>query len=457
MRTFLICLLLGASPHAATLNVGPSQTYSTLRAAASAAGPGDSIVVHAGTYAGNEWIDGLQGTARDWITVCAASGAAPVWDGGGTAWHLVDPTYLRISGLTAQGQTSNGVNVDDSGTYATPAHHVIFEGCTFRQMNATGNNDLLKLSGVDSFEVRGCVFGDGSADGSGVDMVGCHHGLFVGNRFERMGSNAIQAKGGSRHVTIERNFFEDCGQRTLNLGGSTGLQFFRPDTAHYEAADLHVYSNVIVGSEAAIAYVGCANVDVVNNTIFKPTRWVVRILQETVDTTRFVKCGNSVFRNNIVYRGTISTDCNVGDNTAPSTFTFSNNLWYNFANPGSSAPRDLPVADLNNVVGTNPLFADTAARDFTIPANSPAAQAGLTVAQPTVDFRGLGFAASRSIGAFEANPSAVRLLHGIRPQNGTWTRRTSWVFDLGGRVMRGDLRARATPAVSASGLSLSRE
>ncbi|MBK9982774.1 MAG: hypothetical protein IPP15_10180 [Saprospiraceae bacterium] len=63
------------------------------------------------------------------------------------------------------------------GTYATPAHHIKFENCTFRNIDATGNNDLLKLSGLDSFEIRHCVFLNGADGGSGMDMVGCHDGL----------------------------------------------------------------------------------------------------------------------------------------------------------------------------------------------------------------------------------------------------------------------------------------
>lgn len=414
------------------LHVGDSQAYTDFRAAAQAAEPGDTILIHGGTYTGGQYVANLKGTADSWIRIAAAPDETPVWQGGSQAWHLIDPAFVHISGITFEEQTTNGVNVDDGGTYVTPAHHVVFERCTFRRMNATGNNDLLKLSGLDDFEIRECIIEDGADSGSGIDMVGCHRGQFTGNRFSRMGSNAIQAKGGTRHITIERNFFEDCGARTLNLGGSTGLAYFRPDTAHYEAADLHVYANVFVGSEAPIAYVGCVNADVVNNTIFKPTRWVIRILQETVDTTRFAKCGNNVFRNNIVYRGAVSTDCNVGPNTDPESFTFSNNLWYRYDTPGASAPRSLPVTDENGVVGQDPAFADTAARDFSIGSTSPAAQAGFSVDLPQIDYDGAGFGAPRSIGAFEANPAAVRSLSAGEPTTPSARRTTCLLRFHGG-------------------------
>ena len=89
------------------------------------------------------------------------------------------------------------------------------------------------MSGVDFFEIRNCTFLNGAAGGSGIDMVGCHEGLIKSNRFEKQGSNSIQAKGCSKNIRIENNFFRNGGQRTLNLGGSTNLMLFRPIVARY--------------------------------------------------------------------------------------------------------------------------------------------------------------------------------------------------------------------------------
>ncbi|MBD3242665.1 MAG: hypothetical protein GF331_18890 [Chitinivibrionales bacterium] len=411
VQAIALIALAASALSATTLHVGSGQEYANLQPAADNAGPGDTILVHDGVYAGGQYVTGLQGTDDAWVFILAAEGAQPVWEGSSEAWHLVEPAYVFIKGITFRNQTANGVNVDDGGTYETPAHHIAFDSCTFADMNASGNNDLLKLSGVDSFIVHGCTIRNGSAEGSGIDMVGCHYGQFIGNHFEDLGSNAIQAKGGTRHVTIERNMFINCGARTLNLGGSTGLAYFRPDTAHYEAADLRVYANVIVGSDAPIAYVGCVNVDVVNNTIFRPGGYTIRILQETVDIDRFHPCGNNSFRNNIVFRGDNWRDINLNSDTtviAHRTFVFSNNLWYNYEDANDHAPKGLPVEDVDNVVGLYPRFTDTAALDLSIPETSPAAGSGLTVTAPTVDFAGNAYASPPSIGAFEAELSAVR-------------------------------------------------
>jgi hypothetical protein len=223
----LLCCFVFIQAHSSTLHIGPGYTFNNLEAATPSALPGDTLLIHEGIYPGGQFIYDLQGTAADWIYIQNAPGEIVIFQGSTEALHFINPAYVMISGLIFEQQTGNGVNCDDGGDYSTPAHHLIFEDCTFRDMNATGNNDLLKLSGVDSFEVRNCQFLNGADGGSGIDMVGCHFGAFTDNYFENMGSNAFQVKGGSAHIRIERNMFKNAGQRTLNLGGSTGLAFFQ--------------------------------------------------------------------------------------------------------------------------------------------------------------------------------------------------------------------------------------
>ena len=389
---------------AAVRHVGPGQTYATLAQAVAVVVPGDTIKIHAGSYAGGLFFSNLQGAANQWITIRNAPGDVVIFEGGSNAIQLTDPAYLRIEGLIFQHQTGNGFNLDDGGSYSTPAHHVVFDRCTFRDISASGNNDLLKLSGLDHFEIRNCRFLNGSTGGSGADMVGCHYGVFEGNVFENQGSNCIQAKGGTAWVRMEGNLFKDGGQRSLNLGGSTGLAFFRPDTAHYEAAHLQVFSNIFVGSWAPIAYVGAVHVEVVNNTFYQPENWVIRILQETVDPNRFLECGDNSFINNIIYLNkNLGTETNIGPNTRPETFVFSNNLWFNAVVPNWTGP-DIPTADPNQILQANPLFQNPTNDDFSIPPSSPAAGAGAARTEPKLDFLKRGFAAPRSVGAVEANP-----------------------------------------------------
>ena len=399
-----------------TLHVGAGYPWANLQTAATASSPGDTILFHSGTYAGGQYVANLAGSSTGWITILVAPGDSVTISGGGTAWQLSDPAYVAIEGFVFEHQTLNGVNIDDGGDYSTPAHHVRIRRCTFREINATGNNDLLKLSGLDEFEISDCTFEDGSPGGSGLDMVGCHSGTITNNSFARMGSNAIQAKGGTAELTIARNFFLHCGERTLNLGGSTGLAYFRPTDAPYEASDLRVWSNVIVGSNAAIAYVGAINVDVINNTIVRPQVWVTRILQETVDPLRFIECGENSFRQNLIVQGMIRTETNVGPNTRPETFLYADNYWHNFQDSSWSGPI-LPVSDPGLVLGSDPQFVDSITHNYRLEPTSQATGRIWSAVQPLEDFDGTPYAMPRSAGAFEGDPTATNVLEaGQRPE-----------------------------------------
>ena len=79
-------------------------------------------------------------------------------------------------------------------------------------------------------------------------------------RETRAGGNGVQTKGGSRNVIIRRNRFESAGARGVNVGGSTGLEFFRPaltaGAEHWEAKEIRVEGNTFLGCTAPVAFVG---------------------------------------------------------------------------------------------------------------------------------------------------------------------------------------------------------
>ena len=172
----------------------------------------------------------------------------------------------------------------------------------------------------------------------------------------------------------------------------------------------------------------------------------MRILQETVDTTRFAPCGQNMFRNNIVVmRNTLSTHVNIGANTAPSTYTLANNLWYMSDNVDRSRPNAPPLTEQNGLYGIDPRF--MSASDLHLQPGSPAIGAGTGVDSLGVDFDGRAYAVPPSAGAFEgAVPSGVasnaehRPVGLVRTQRGwvieTATPLTIDVYDLTGRYLR---------------------
>jgi hypothetical protein len=398
MRILLCLLLFPLAASAATLYVGTGQTYPTVTAACQAAKPGDTVFIHNGTYTGTFWIEGVQGAPNAAIVICGEDADKVIFSDGSESMHLSDCAYLTLEQFTVTQQTGNGLNIDDAGTIDTPTHHINVRGVRFQQMGATGNNDFLKLSGLEDFLVELCTFTDGAAGGSGIDMVGCHRGLIRSNTFTNLGSNSIQAKGGTQFIRIERNTFTNGGSRGVNLGGSTGLAFFRPIDAPFEAADLQVYCNVFEGSQAPVAFVGCVRVDVANNVFHSPGKWAFRILQETVEpTTRFAKCGNNWFRNNIVvYSAGLSPLANIGPNTAPETFTVSNNLWFDGSANTTSPMTGMPFTETNAIAGSDPRIPTGCPIS-----GSPVIGKGTMVPNLTTDFFGKPFGIPPSIGACE--------------------------------------------------------
>src|SRR6185436_19908144 len=130
MKTCSIALLLFyTSLGARTLEVGPFREFTNLQQSAAAAQAGDTILLREGIYNGGDYIENLKGSSDAWITIRTATGEEVIYRGGSQAFHLTDPAYLRIEGLIFEQQTGNGVNIDDGGTYDTPAHHVIIENC----------------------------------------------------------------------------------------------------------------------------------------------------------------------------------------------------------------------------------------------------------------------------------------------------------------------------------------
>ena len=395
-----------------SIYVGPDDEFSSIVAGVEAAQPGDSVIVRAGEWSGGNFLTDIQGTAEARIHLLAESGAGDVIIRGGTeALHISNPAWLHISGFVFEGQSGNGVNIDDGGDYGTPARQVEIENCIFRNIDADGNNDLLKLSGLNNFSVRRCTFMNGAAGGSGIDMVGCHEGVIEGNIFSNLGASGIQAKGGTQFITISRNRFDAAGARAVNLGGSTGLAFFRPIDAPFEAADLYVYANIFTGSEAPIAFVGSVRVEVVNNTIIRPGKWVFRVLQENVDPQRFVLNGENTFSNNlVVVDAGLSTPANIGPDTRPETYTVDHNLWYNLDFPDVFHVQDI-ILDGRSVWAMDPRLEVAAGSENKLRVGSPAIGKGRAVESPQYDHEGRRYGLPRSIGAFEFDDAVATTVH----------------------------------------------
>ncbi|MCX7818112.1 MAG: right-handed parallel beta-helix repeat-containing protein [Kiritimatiellae bacterium] len=328
------------------------QSEAELRDAVRALQAGDVLKLAPGAYAGRLYVRGVSN-----LTVCAAdSSRPPIIQGGETGWQFSMCPGLVVRALEFRGQKINGLNIDDGGPANPPVSDVLLEGVRVREVRPGGNYDGIKLSGLQHVMIRECVI-EGWG-GQAIDLVGCDDVLIrdcdIIGRPSNGAAAGIQIKGGSRRVVVERCRLVEAGQRPLNIGGSTGREFFRPASATWEAREVVVRDCRIEGGLCAVAFVGADSARFENNIVLFPRRWVFRILQETRDP-QFLRCGNvRIADNRIVFRrADLREEVNIGPGTAPETFRFERNWWFAEDRPEDSLPR-LPVPEHDGVYGRDP-------------------------------------------------------------------------------------------------------
>lgn len=328
-----------------------------LRAALTTLKAGVVIRIAPGNYQPGRSVRDVHGTAAEPIIIEALDPARPpVFEGGSQAWHLSDVSHLSIRRIHCRKQKHNGINLDDGGSAESPSHHVTFEGIRIEDTGPEGNFDAIKCSGVDHLRIVDCdISGWG---GQAIDFVGCHHAEIARCRITGKAGfsqhTGPQFKGGSSDVWIHHCRLENAGQRPIQAGGSTGLDFFRPKDAVFEARNIRIEDNLIIGSPCAVAFTGTDQSGFSHNTVIKPEKWVLRILQET-RTDRFIRCGENRFSNNLIVfeRSAVREIANIGPDTKADSFTFSGNHWFAADEPSRSVPV-LPAKETAASHGSDP-------------------------------------------------------------------------------------------------------
>lgn len=355
-------------------------TDAELQKALKDARPGVTILIAPGDYQGGIFQSNLQGTAEKPIIISGVDPRARPVIIGGNGIHISKATYLTIRHLIIKDVKANGLNMDDGGLTAKPSHHINLSNISVSG-TPKGNNDAIKLSGITEFTVNSCTAANWG--GSAIDMVGCHNGVIKDSHFENGGDNAIQTKGGSSDIIIETSTFLNAGERAVNIGGSTGREFFRPPLEtiksgeRLEAAKITVQGCTIQGGTAGIAFVGAVNSTARYNTIYTPGRWAFRILQET-NTPDFLLCGNNVVESNLMVYQSQSwgeQGINVGGGTNPRSFRFSDNFWFCLDSPGNERPNP-NIQEVRPIRGKNPHLEPLNTFTFRISETSPATKVG---------------------------------------------------------------------------------
>jgi len=128
------------------------------RQAVAQAQPGTRILLAPGQYPGGFHFANLRGDTKKSIVIAAADPAhPPVIQGGAGGLHLSKPAFVELHDLVISNVTVNGLNIDDAGSFTTPAHHLVLRGLKVSDVGPQGNRDAIKLSGVADFRVEGCI------------------------------------------------------------------------------------------------------------------------------------------------------------------------------------------------------------------------------------------------------------------------------------------------------------
>lgn len=354
-----------------------------VRAALRKARPGERILLRPGTYAGNLYLSGFQGRPDAYLLIGAADPSHPpiLKVGQDEAVKLSNVSYVALQDLIVDDARRNAFNIDDNGNDRSPSHHIVLRRINIRRMKADAGGGPIKLAGVKQFTIEKCNVSDWGKNGYGIDLIGCHEGTVkecvLRNNSDGGNTLGIQAKGGSTDIIVRNCLLEHVGARGIQIGGNTGMRFFRPQPpSGFEARNITVQGNILVGCEAAVTFVNVDGSVFSRNTVYRPTGYVVRILQETA-AEGFVPCRKGVIADNIiVFRsGKLHEAVNEGRGTEPRTFQFARNWWYCENNPAGSRLK-LPVAEDGGVYGKDPRFVDAPGGNFHLKKDSPATKFG---------------------------------------------------------------------------------
>lgn len=337
----------------AGMEIKKTRTLAELQAALKTATPGSRIEIAPGRYLGGIRVANLHGKPGLPIEIVGMDPRnPPVFEGTGEGLKASICSHVKFRNIVFRGYSDNGINVDDGGRGQT-SHHIILEDIRIENIGPKGNNDALKMSGVDHFVVRN-LHAEGWG-GSAVDLVGCHFGVVERSRFiHKKGcrsGNGIQIKGGAHSILVQNNHFVEAIGRGVQIGGLTGLKYFRPAPGDTEARNVRVAGNTFIGVSAPVVWVTSRDSHVHHNLFYMPKGWLGRILQETTDP-RFMPCGGGRFEKNVIVLDSAAGGIfNIGKGTDPRSFILHGNIWNRRE---SDVRRYLPAVESGGTYGFHP-------------------------------------------------------------------------------------------------------
>ncbi len=407
----VVLLLVGVQLllSAKTIHIGTGKDFPNIQAACPSILPGDTVLVHSGTYDTYQYYLGLNGSANNWITIIKAPNETVEINGG---WQFTSSSYIRIEKLTFKTSAKYDntlLHFDHAGDCNKLSHHLVIDSCAF--LDVAGGNTF-KLGGAADFVVTNCRFINNTSNAAGIALNESRNGVIRNCYFENIKTKGIQFKLGTFGILVYANYFKNAGidDSALKIGESGGKEFYCPDAKDWHAKDIQVYSNIIVGGKTPFSIGLAINSELVNNTIVAPTTFVLRLLSDEAEyNNKDNKLINNLFYldKTIYFNGTSGAK-----NIDFTSILFQNNLFYAAHKPNWTGPDpnggDYDAEEIKGVQFlqnkvANPNFRDLTGGDYALSDKSPALVAGAIVQLPQLDYFGKPFKGQRCIGAIESD------------------------------------------------------
>lgn len=383
-------------------DAGPTQGYSAIQAAVNAARPGDTVLVHDGSYRG--FTVYTSGTASSPIVVKAKGSAAVITrpNGNGEGITLNDAHYVTIEGFTITDMPRAGI-ASHKASAAWPMRGVIIRNNTVRN---SGFMNIYMSQTADSLIEGNIASGSTTSHGIYLANGGSDNTTLRGNRCFGNAKNGIHFNGDSsmggdglhRGLIIENNVIYGNTANGLDMDG---------------VQDSLIRNNLIYGNgrNALRAFqidaaAGPKNLKIVNNTLLvtNGSGWAMKLSEDLGGHTIF----NNILLNDNINTGSISVP-NIN-------FTSNKNaLVGRLSLDGEISIVNLDAwqaagFDANSFVTTPAsLFVNTAANNYRLKAGAPGIDTGLgsmnDIAAPATDILGntRPQGSAHDLGAYESN------------------------------------------------------
>lgn len=386
--------------------------FATVQHAADLALPGDTILLRAGTYHQVVTLT-RSGTAGAEVVLAAYPGERPVLDGNGLLadeWlagivHVLNAAHVRVRGLTV---THAGPGIQAAGILVEDSQHVVVAGnvtddtvssgvgvwgCEDVALEdneviracTTGIQEQISVGGTRGFRVVGNRVHDAGGTENGGEGIclkdgsseGVARGNVVWNQPKKLGIYVDAWDKHTHDIEVDGNVVHDCIDG-IGLASEMGGLLERIRVTN-NLCDRNSYRGLLVADYGGVATHPMNDLQVVNNTFVGngTSGWGGGIAVDSREAR------NVVVRNNVVSVHPSFTIL-VGLGLPAGAVTVDHNLVHPWA--GNEAEGETRGAE---AVEADPLFVDSAARDYHLSAGSPALEKGSPDRAPAADLEGV--------------------------------------------------------------------